>query len=87
MPTDLGYNKQHQNQNQHQKKTGFLYNTTSLLFLSFMLSLLTLYFDVPSRIISAPMTEQPQASIMNFDIPDQPKDGKTWKEVNKKHYE
>ncbi|KAL1899548.1 hypothetical protein Sste5346_002950 [Sporothrix stenoceras] len=24
---------------------------------------------------------------MNFDIPDQPKDGKTWKEVNKEHYD
>lgn len=86
MPADLGYNKQHQKQ--HQKKTGFLYNTTSLLFLSCMISLLTLYFDVPSRIIAKPArTLQPGASIMNFDIPDQPKDGKTWKEVNKEHYE
>ena len=86
MPTDLGYNKQH-NKRQLQKKTGFSYNATPLLFFIFMISLLTLYFDVPSRLITKPTATHTPANIMNLDIPDQPKDGKTWKEVNKEHYE
>jgi hypothetical protein len=92
MPTDLGYNKQQtkRHQKQHQNKIGFLYNTTSLLFLAFLISLLTLYFDVPSRIIAKPAITTATTTVansMNFEIPSQPKDGKTWKEVNKEHYE
>lgn len=85
MPTDLGYNKQ-LNKQQHQKKSGFINNATSLLLI-FMISLLALYFDVPSRLATKSTPTHAPANTMNLDIPDQPKDGKTWKEVNKEHYE
>lgn len=85
MPWDLGYNKQ---QEQHKRTTtktrNILGRGSSLFFLFSILALLALRIDIRAYVVTTP---NPLASVMNINIPSQPKDGKTWKEVNKEHYE
>ncbi|CAK7217344.1 hypothetical protein SCUCBS95973_003116 [Sporothrix curviconia] len=85
MPMNLDRNEQRLNQKRQFNATVFS-NWTSLLII-FVLPILAYIISRVDINTFLTKTTYAPAGIMNIDIPNQPKDGRTWKEVNKEHYD